>query len=232
MAATLSVLASAGNERRKSLARVALPEFYACRGIQRIITNHNHFFSTIYLVKSRKKNPKNMERDFLLDTSMPFREWDLDPRLKKAILHKLQFSSPTVVQAKALPLALTGKDILLRARTGSGKTAAYSIPIVQKLLCNPTSPNAVKGVRALVLVPTRELCTQVQAHFQQLTHYCKEAISVVALAHDDHSLELAKLNDIPEIVVATPSRAVAHLRSGVGTIFLCDSRSPIPLTHR
>lgn len=62
-----------------------------------------------------------------------FAAFDFDPRLSKAIA-QLDFSRPTPVQAQAIPLALAGKDILARARTGSGKTAAYALPIVQKIL--------------------------------------------------------------------------------------------------
>lgn len=62
-----------------------------------------------------------------------FAEFDFDPRLAKAIA-QLDFTRPTPVQAKGIPLALAGKDILARARTGSGKTAAYAMPIVQKIL--------------------------------------------------------------------------------------------------
>ena len=58
---------------------------------------------------------------------------DLDPRLLRA-LSKLKYVKPTLIQEKAIPLALAGKDILARARTGSGKTAAYSLPIIQKIL--------------------------------------------------------------------------------------------------
>ena len=68
----------------------------------------------------------------LLDAST-FESLDLDPRLQKA-LSKLGFAHPTLIQSTAIPLALAGKDILARARTGSGKTAAYSLPILQKIL--------------------------------------------------------------------------------------------------
>lgn len=66
-------------------------------------------------------------------TDQTFAEFDFDPRLAKAIA-QLDFTRPTPVQAKGIPLALAGKDILARARTGSGKTAAYAMPIVQKIL--------------------------------------------------------------------------------------------------
>ncbi len=62
-----------------------------------------------------------------------FTAFDFDPRLSKAIA-QLDYTRPTPVQAQAIPLALAGKDILARARTGSGKTAAYALPIVQKIL--------------------------------------------------------------------------------------------------
>ncbi|KAI8137067.1 P-loop containing nucleoside triphosphate hydrolase protein, partial [Fennellomyces sp. T-0311] len=87
-----------------------------------------------------------------------FASFDLDPRLSRAVA-QLEFSHPTLVQAKAIPLALAGKDILARARTGSGKTAAFALPIVQKLLQSP-------GIKALILVPTRELAQQVTKHIQ------------------------------------------------------------------
>lgn len=66
-------------------------------------------------------------------TDQTFATFDFDPRLARAI-SQLDFTKPTPIQAQAIPLALAGKDILARARTGSGKTAAYAMPIVQKIL--------------------------------------------------------------------------------------------------
>ncbi|KAI9345932.1 P-loop containing nucleoside triphosphate hydrolase protein, partial [Pilaira anomala] len=84
-----------------------------------------------------------------------FAGFDFDPRLARAIA-QLDFTRPTPVQAQGIPLALAGKDILARARTGSGKTAAYAMPIVQKILAGKEP-----SVKALILVPTRELAEQV-----------------------------------------------------------------------
>ena len=90
----------------------------------------------------------------------------LDRRVTKAIA-KLNWVTPTLVQAKSLPLSFAGKDMLVRARTGSGKTAAFCVPLLHKLLAEKASAksgavgDAAPGVRALVLVPTRELCEQV-----------------------------------------------------------------------
>lgn len=75
----------------------------------------------------------SMSDQKLLEQDLSFESFDLDPRLARAVA-QLNFTHPTLVQAKAIPLALGGKDILARARTGSGKTAAYAIPIVQKIL--------------------------------------------------------------------------------------------------
>src|SRR4051812_31888055 len=79
----------------------------------------------------------------LLDKSNSFSSFDLDARLLRA-LAKLNFTNPTLIQTKAIPLALSGKDILARARTGSGKTAAYCLPVIHKIL-------AAKEVRYLLV---------------------------------------------------------------------------------
>src|SRR5690606_13399521 len=72
-------------------------------------------------------------KDATSDTPTDFKSMGLDPRLLQGIV-KMQFAQPTLVQAKAVPLALEGKDVLARAKTGSGKTAAYLLPIIQGVL--------------------------------------------------------------------------------------------------
>ncbi|KAI0083853.1 DEAD-domain-containing protein [Irpex rosettiformis] len=140
----------------------------------------------------------------------------LDARLLRA-LAELGFSRPTLVQAKAIPLALENKDILARARTGSGKTAAYCIPVVQKVLnakSAPTSSSSSEGTRALILVPTRELSEQVSAHLRGLLTYCdKEVTYANVCGGASHHLQRAALADKPDIIIATPSRALALLQS-------------------
>jgi Rad3-related DNA helicase len=91
--------------------------------------------------------------------NMSWGDAGLDPRLLRA-LAKLGFGAPTPVQAAAIPKALEGKDIVARAGTGSGKTLAYLLPALHKVLA---SGDTKTGWRALVLVPTRELCEQVRA---------------------------------------------------------------------
>ncbi|CAM9928130.1 unnamed protein product, partial [Phaeothamnion confervicola] len=138
----------------------------------------------------------------------------LDRRLGKAVA-KLGFIYPTLVQAKCIPLALQGRDLLVRARTGSGKTAAYALPLLHKILgAKDAEPGLEPAIRAVVLVPTRELCAQVGAQLRQLTHYCLDVVSVLALVDDNTSVQQAQLRDRPDVLVATPARLVTHLRAG------------------
>lgn len=74
---------------------------------------------------------------------------------------------------------LAGKDVLVKARTGSGKTVAYAIPTIQKIL---SLPSAVQGIKAVILVPSRELCMQTLTCFKSLTRYCSNEINCVALS--------------------------------------------------
>ena len=108
------------------------------------------------------------------ETEKGFETFGLDPRILKAIA-KANFAKPTIVQTAAIPLALKGKDILAKAKTGSGKTAAYAIPILQQLISeiekNNSDNQRKKGVRVLILVPSAELCAQVYQQLKQLTLY-------------------------------------------------------------
>ncbi|KAF4570114.1 ATP-dependent DNA/RNA helicase [Pleurotus pulmonarius] len=140
----------------------------------------------------------------------------LDARILRA-LADTGFARPTLVQAKAIPLALEGRDILARARTGSGKTAAYSIPLVQNILRAKASLDlddpTKQATRALILVPTKELSEQVSAYLRKLVVYCGEVgivnLSTGTTAHLQRSL----LADKPDIVVATPARALSLAQS-------------------
>ncbi|KAG1831377.1 P-loop containing nucleoside triphosphate hydrolase protein [Suillus variegatus] len=141
----------------------------------------------------------------------------LDARILRA-LADMGFARPTLVQAKALPIALEGRDILARARTGSGKTAAYCMPVVQKILSAKSSlsasDEAYQVTRAVILVPTRELSEQVTACLQRLLTYCEKEIIVMNSATGSSThLQRALLADKPDIVISTPSRALGLLQS-------------------
>lgn len=170
-----------------------------------------------------------------------FEKVGLDHRLQQAITARLRFHKPTLVQSKCLPLALSsGRDLLVRAKTGSGKTIAYALPLLHKLLQRDESRRSLVG--AVVLVPTRELCTQVQKTLQELTFYCDDLITVAILSvgwngppglrrqqpqkqrsgggsEKSQSEELLQwqestLRDNPSVIVATPAGLVRHIRSG------------------
>uniref|UniRef100_A0AAR2LB60 Probable ATP-dependent RNA helicase DDX56 n=1 Tax=Pygocentrus nattereri TaxID=42514 RepID=A0AAR2LB60_PYGNA len=122
-----------------------------------------------------------------------------------------RWAEPTLIQEKAIPLALEGKDLLARARTGSGKTAAYAVPVIQRIL---TSKQTVReqAVRALVLVPTKELGQQVQAMIRQLTAYCARDVQVADISgKTELSAQRPILMEKPDIVVGTPSRVQVHI---------------------
>ncbi|XP_053874294.1 probable ATP-dependent RNA helicase DDX56 [Malaclemys terrapin pileata] len=142
-----------------------------------------------------------------------FAHMGLDGRLLQAIA-ELGWAKPTLIQEKAIPLALEGKDLLARARTGSGKTAAYAIPLLQHLLQVKMSPLVTEqAVRGLVLVPTKELGQQVLQMIRQLTAYCSRDVRVADVSGQvDMSAQRPILMEKPDVVVGTPSRVLAHLQ--------------------
>ncbi|XP_047991943.1 probable ATP-dependent RNA helicase DDX56 [Leguminivora glycinivorella] len=134
-------------------------------------------------------------------------------RLFQAIA-QLAWSEPTLIQETAIPLLLEGKDVLMRARTGSGKTAAFTIPVIQKILhLNNTSKH--QCIRALILSPSKELCGQIASVIADLTLKCAREVRCIDIsANGDMQTQKALLSDKPDIVVATPSKALAHLKAG------------------
>ncbi|XP_030841987.1 probable ATP-dependent RNA helicase DDX56 [Strongylocentrotus purpuratus] len=141
-----------------------------------------------------------------------FRGMGLDDRVLKA-LAKLGWSSPTLIQEKAIPLALEGKDILARARTGSGKTAAYAIPLVQKILTLKETARE-QATRALILVPSRELCSQAFKNIQEISKCCSKEIKCADVSGQvDLSAQRPLLMERPDIVLGTPSRILAHIQA-------------------
>uniref|UniRef100_D8Q2X9 RNA helicase n=1 Tax=Schizophyllum commune (strain H4-8 / FGSC 9210) TaxID=578458 RepID=D8Q2X9_SCHCM len=172
-----------------------------------------------------------MSDERLVDTQTTFASFAniLDQRVLRA-LADLGFARPTLVQAKAIPLALESRDILARARTGSGKTAAYCVPLVQKILnLNAKSVGTSRraeapATRALILVPTRELAEQVNGHLRKLLAYCEGEVSVINVASGNTAgLQRTLISDTHHIVIATPSRALAFLQSKALSLSALDS---------
>jgi ATP-dependent RNA helicase RhlE len=114
------------------------------------------------------------------------------------------YTTPTPIQAQAIPLVLKGRDVMGLAQTGTGKTAAFTLPIVDRLIDGP------KRTRALVLTPTRELCVQVEESVQK---YARHSELTVVSVYGGVPLDpqQRKLRDGVDIVVATPGRLIDHL---------------------
>ncbi|WRT64337.1 ATP-dependent RNA helicase DBP9 [Kwoniella shivajii] len=158
--------------------------------------------------------------DALLDSDLSFSQppfsTQLDPRILAA-LADLKFAHPTLVQAKAIPLLLEGKDVLARARTGSGKTAAYVVPAIQRILeakanTSPASPE-YQTTRVVFMVPTKELAMQVASFVRGATKYCEGLIGCVNVAAGGTSIQRVLLNDNPDVIISTPTKLLSLLQA-------------------
>ncbi len=138
-------------------------------------------------------------------TNQPFSNLPLPPALLSN-LEELGYQAMTPIQDQALPLALARRDLIAQAKTGSGKTAAFAIPLLVKL--NPR----FFGVQGLVMCPTRELSTQVAAEIRRLARY-QENIKIVTLCGGQSiGPQIGSLEHGAHIVVGTPGRIKDHLR--------------------
>ncbi|KAG9508507.1 putative ATP-dependent RNA helicase DDX56, partial [Fragariocoptes setiger] len=144
-----------------------------------------------------------------------FYEMGLDDRLLKAI-SLLGWSRPTLIQEKAIPLALEGHDILARARTGSGKTAVFAIPVIDKILKErQKNPSDHHKTQALIVVPSKELSKQIYTHVTQLTSCCSREVRIIDVASSEVSdLRPLLVAEPPDILVGTPSKLLAHIAAG------------------
>ena len=147
--------------------------------------------------------------DDILVTAQGFIDLHLSENLLKA-LADMNFSNPAPIQKEAIPQVLSGIDIIAKAPTGSGKTAAFAIPIIQKLDLSPDN----KSIQALVLCPTRELAIQVHKEFEKLTKYEENVAVVSVYGGQNIERQLSALKRNPQIIVATPGRLMDHLRRG------------------
>jgi ATP-dependent RNA helicase DDX56/DBP9 len=141
-----------------------------------------------------------------------FASLGLETRLLQGIT-KQNFHTPTPVQGKAIPLALEGRDVLARAKTGSGKTAAYLLPILHSIL-KRKQVNSTPHTSALILVPTRELAEQVYKAVESFSAFCAKDVRAVNLTQKvSDAVQRSLLADSPDIVIATPARASVNLNS-------------------
>ncbi|XP_063833471.1 probable ATP-dependent RNA helicase DDX27 [Ostrinia nubilalis] len=143
------------------------------------------------------------------DDNASFYMMNLSRPLLKAI-GTLNFVHPTPIQAATIPIALLGKDICACAATGTGKTAAYMLPILERLLYKAAGGDRV--TRVLVLVPTRELGAQVHAVTRQLAQFTQVTVGL-SVGGLDVKYQESVLRRNPDIVIATPGRLIDHIRN-------------------
>lgn len=141
---------------------------------------------------------------------MKFTELDLDNTLIEAISY-MGFIEATPIQEQAIPMILAGKDLIACAQTGTGKTAAFLLPILHKLCANRE-----RYVKALILVPTRELAIQIDQQVEALSYFTGVSSLVLYGGSDgsDWATQKKALSGGADIVVATPGKLISHLNMG------------------
>ena len=131
-----------------------------------------------------------------------FNDFGLPPKLLQA-LARMQFMTPTPIQEQTIPLAMAGQDVLGSAQTGTGKTGAFGIPLIAKLMEN-------RDAAALVMTPTRELATQVLAALQQMIPV-PDIRTALLIGGESMPRQLRQLQQNPRLIVGTPGRINDHL---------------------
>ncbi|KAJ0251226.1 DEAD-box ATP-dependent RNA helicase 28 [Hirschfeldia incana] len=139
-----------------------------------------------------------------------FMELNLSRPLLRAC-ETLGYKKPTPIQAACIPLALTGRDLCASAITGSGKTAAFALPTLERLLFRP---KRVFATRVLILTPTRELAVQIHSMIQKLAQFTDIKCGLIVGGLSVREQEVV-LRSMPDIVVATPGRMIDHLRNSM-----------------
>ncbi|KAE8010404.1 hypothetical protein FH972_006775 [Carpinus fangiana] len=167
------------------------------------------------MAESMEKPPKDIARnEEYEEEEQSFEELGLDPRLIRALIKK-GIEKPTPIQLVAIPLILEGKDVVARAKTGSGKTFAYLLPLLQKLFADSGSKNKL-APSAFILVPTRELCQQVYTEVSSLIELCRVQLKVVQLTSSMPASDLrTALAGPPDILVSTPACIPKCFSAGV-----------------
>jgi ATP-dependent RNA helicase RhlE len=152
---------------------------------------------------SLRDRTRNIHGEF----KMIFKELQLDPRLLTEVA-RMGYTETTPIQSRSIPLIMQGRDILGQAQTGTGKTAAFALPILHGLLRSPG-----RKVRALIIAPTRELAEQIHVSFGDLGRGTKIR-SMTVYGGVGMAPQISKLRTGPDIVVACPGRLLDHMNNG------------------
>jgi ATP-dependent RNA helicase DeaD len=133
-----------------------------------------------------------------------FQDIQLSPVILQA-LHRLGFSKPTDIQAQAIPPALQSKDILGSAQTGTGKTLAFCLPLLDWLLNNPTG-------KGLILIPTRELAQQIFFNLNKLLAEIQTIKLALLIGGESYNKQLRQIKSPARVIIGTPGRIIDHLQ--------------------
>src|SRR3972149_3744459 len=146
-----------------------------------------------------------MGRALQKERFMSFTSFNLPPEVEAGV-KALGYDTPTPIQRQAIPPVLQGHDVMGLAQTGTGKTAAFVLPILERLIKGPSG-----RVRALVIAPTRELAEQIHDAIRALGHHTKRR-STTIYGGVSMNPQIQKLRTGVEIVVACPGRLLDHIR--------------------
>ncbi|KAK8787869.1 hypothetical protein V5799_022358 [Amblyomma americanum] len=166
---------------------------------------------TVEGIENGEEEEDDVTKAFFGDGDVSFQQMNLSRPLLKA-LTAMNFIYPTPIQASTIPMALLGRDIYACAATGTGKTAAFMLPVLERLLFRPKQDLVT---RVLVVVPTRELAVQVYQVSLQLAQFTNVMITLSAGGLDLKAQEAA-LRKVPDIIIATPGRLIDHLENTPG----------------
>ena len=136
-----------------------------------------------------------------------FKSLNISDEVVNALL-KLDITTPTPIQEEAIPLLLDGKDVIGQAQTGTGKTFAYSIPLIENI------DEDSKDVKALVLCPTRELSLQVSVEINKLASNLKKIRTATIYGGESYEKQFKELRCKPQIIIGTPGRIIDHMNKG------------------
>ncbi|KAI3701371.1 hypothetical protein L6452_26388 [Arctium lappa] len=157
-----------------------------------------------------KKKSIGAEGDIF--ASCDFSSLGLHPALCDQLRERMGFEAPTLIQAQAIPVILSGRHVLVNAATGTGKTVTYLAPVIHQLQkCDPRIQRS-DGTFALVLVPTHELCMQAYETLQKLLHRFHWIVPGYIMGGENRLKEKARLRKGISILVATPGRLLDHLK--------------------
>lgn len=165
---------------------------------------------------SQQQNPQNSSEESKKDkyfSNIKFSEFDIDKKTLQSLTEN-NFLTATEIQAKTIPLSLSGADIMGSAKTGSGKSLSFLIPAVETIIKN----KHLNGTKVLILTPTRELALQLYNLAKDLLIYHKESCALI-IGGANRKTEAEKLKQGASIIIATPGRLLDHMKNTKNFIY-------------